>query len=161
LLREPGREFSATDLVRFANGAPLVQSMGDPALSVVSGLGDAGDRLDARARASYRERLREIEEELAEAERHGDLGRLDRVSEEREALLAEVVAAAHGRRAASHVENARLSVSKAIRAALEKIAERHPELGAHLSATIRRGYLCTYVPDPRLRHGNRILEPTR
>jgi hypothetical protein len=149
LLREPGREFAATDLVRFANGRPLARSPEDPALSVVSGLGDAGERLDARARAAYRERLREIEAEREEAERHGDLGRLGRASEEREALLAELVAAARGRRAASHAERARVAVTKAIGNALEKIAERNPELGAHLSARIRRGNLCLYVPEPR------------
>jgi hypothetical protein len=149
LLREPGREFSATDLVSLANGTPLGRSHEDPALRVVSGLGDAGERIDARARAAYRERLREIEADRAKAERHGDLGRLARASEEREALLAELVAAAHGQRAASHVDRARVAVTKAIRSALERIAERNPELGAHLSATIRRGYLCAYVPDPR------------
>jgi hypothetical protein len=52
------------------------------------------------------------------------------------------------RRAASHSEHARLAVTQALEAALEKIAERHPELG-HLSATLRRGYACAYVPDPR------------
>jgi hypothetical protein len=41
-------------------------------------------------------------------------------------------------------------VTEAIGAGLEKIAERHPELGAHLSATIRRGHFCSYVPDPRV-----------
>jgi hypothetical protein len=150
LLREPGREFPATDLVKAANGMPLTRSAEDPALSVVSGLGDAGECLDARARAAYRDRLREIETERAEAERNRDLGRLTRASEEREALLAELLAAARGRRSASHAERARVAVTKAIRTALEKIAERHPELGTHLSATIRRGYLCTYIPDPRL-----------
>jgi hypothetical protein len=84
LLREPGREFAATDLVKFSSGLPLTRPGEDPALSVVSGLGDAGEALDARARAAYRERLREIEAERAEAERHGDLGRLGRASEERE-----------------------------------------------------------------------------
>jgi len=29
------------------------------------------------------------------------------------------------------------------------IAASHPELGAHLHATVRRGYFCSYVPDPR------------
>jgi hypothetical protein len=150
LLREPGREFAATDLVKFGNGLPWTRPAEAPDLSVVSGLGDAGGRLDARARAAYRERLTEIEAERAEAERNGDLGRLGRASEEREALLAELVAAARGRRAASHAERARVAVTKAIGSALERIAERHPEVGTHLSATIRRGYLCAYVPDPRI-----------
>ena len=63
--------------------------------------------------------------------------------------LSELEGAARGRRAAPHSEHARVAVTKAIKAALKKIAERHPELGAHLSATIRRGYACAYVPDPR------------
>jgi hypothetical protein len=150
LLREPGREFPATDLAKFANGIPLGRSLEDPALRVASGLGDAGERLDARARAAYRERLQEIETERTEAERHGDLGRLGRASEEREALLAELVAARGGKRAASHAERARVAVTRAIRSALERISERNPELGAHLSVTIRRGHLCVYVPDPRI-----------
>ena len=156
LLREPGREIPATDLVTFARGFPLShqpmssRSRDDPALHIVRGLGDAGERIDSRARAAYRERLEEVEADLEEAERHGDLGRLERASEEREALLAELVVAAGGQRAASHDERSRVAVTRVIGSALAKIAERHPELGAHLSATIHRGYRCAYVPDPRM-----------
>jgi hypothetical protein len=46
-------------------------------------------------------------------------------------------------------ERARLTVTKAIKAALRKICAQHPPLGAHLTATIRRGYYCSYTPDPR------------
>lgn len=47
-------------------------------------------------------------------------------------------------------ERARLLVTKNIRAALRKIAEVHPSLARHLEATVRRGYVCRYVPDPRV-----------
>jgi non-specific serine/threonine protein kinase len=117
----------------------------------VEGLGDAGAPIEAQARAAYRERLRALDAEQAEAERNADLGQLGLLSAEREALLSELEGAARGRRAASHSERARVAVTKAIKAALDKIAERHPELGAHLSAPIRRGYVCAYVPDPRSR----------
>ncbi|HXZ83867.1 MAG TPA: hypothetical protein VEI82_00115 [Myxococcota bacterium] len=140
LLREPGREFAATDLVRLANGRPGVP--------VTDGLGDAGP-IDARARAACRERLLEIEAERAEAERNGDLGRLERTLDEREALLAELMSASRDRRPASHSERARVAVTKAIKAAIERIAERHPELAADLSVWIHRGSLCSYVPEPR------------
>ena len=150
LLREPGREFQASDLIGIGSQAFLpAHPDGDPSLAVAKGLGDAGAPIDARARAAYRERLRALDEEQAEAERNADLGRLGRLSAEREALLSELEGAARGRRAASHSEHARVAVTMAIKAALEKIADRHPELGAHLSATIRRGYACAYVPDPR------------
>ncbi len=151
LLREPGREFRASDLIGAANGAGRAPWVGDPELSVVGGLGDAGEPLDAQARGAYRDRLRELEQEQADAERGADLARLERVSAEREALLTELEGAARGRRASSHGERARTAVTKALKTALDRIAERHPELGAHLSGTIRRGHLCVYLPDPRSR----------
>jgi hypothetical protein len=46
-------------------------------------------------------------------------------------------------------ERARLTVTKAIKAALAKICAHHPTLGQHLTATIRRGCFCSYTPDPR------------
>ena len=55
-----------------------------------------------------------------------------------------------GRRAPDHVvEPARVAVTKGIKRAIETIAARHPALAAHLEATVRRGYLCRYAPDPR------------
>jgi hypothetical protein len=46
-------------------------------------------------------------------------------------------------------ERARLSVTKGVRGAIERLDGMHPVLAAHLRATIRRGYLCSYTPDPR------------
>ena len=47
--------------------------------------GDEGDAvIDAQARSSYRERLRELEEDLAEAQRCDDEGRVWRLSAERD-----------------------------------------------------------------------------
>jgi hypothetical protein len=52
-------------------------------------------------------------------------------------------------RLASSPEQARLAVTKALKTALQRIEAVHPTLAAHLEATIRRGYLCRYFPDPR------------
>jgi hypothetical protein len=52
-------------------------------------------------------------------------------------------------RSARSPEQARLAVTKGIKAALERIRIVHPALGAHLEATVHRGYLCRYLPDPR------------
>ena len=46
------------------------------------------------------------------------------------------------------LERARLAITKAIKAALTRIATAHPELGRHLAVTVRRGYVCVYLPDP-------------
>ena len=47
------------------------------------------------------------------------------------------------------VERARITVTKGLKSAVDRIAEAHPTLGEHLRATIRRGYACVYLPDPR------------
>jgi len=46
-------------------------------------------------------------------------------------------------------EHARVSVTKAIRGTLARIARLDPALGAHLAATLRTGTICSYHPDPR------------
>jgi tetratricopeptide (TPR) repeat protein len=151
LLHHPGREFHVSELVAGAPGsearAPSGRSLGDD-LSV-GGLGDAGTVLDAQATEEYRRRLAELREELAEAERLNDLGQMGRAREEIEVLSDQLVAAGRGRKAASHSERARLTVTKGIKTALERISESHAALGRHLSATVRRGYFCVYLPDPR------------
>lgn len=57
--------------------------------------------------------------------------------------------AGQGARDEASVQRARLAVTKAIKIALARIDAAHPGLGRHLTATIRRGYVCVYLPDPR------------
>jgi len=56
-----------------------------------------------------------------------------------------------GRRrlALAHDERDRLAVAKGVRTALARIKAVHPALGMHLEATVRCGYVCRYLPDPR------------
>src|SRR5437660_11713994 len=79
-------------------------------------LGDAGPLLDAKAKADYRRRLRELGEELEEAGRLNDLGRKERLGEEIEVVTAELAAAigrgGRDRKVGSHLERARWLVSK-------------------------------------------------
>ena len=46
-------------------------------------------------------------------------------------------------------QRAHLTVIKAITTTLKHIRTIDPDLAAYLKATIRRGHLCQYVPDPR------------
>jgi predicted ATPase/class 3 adenylate cyclase len=48
----------------------------------------------------------------------------------------------------SPAQRARANVGKSLRACLKRIETAHPALGAHLAATIRTGYFCSYQPDP-------------
>ena len=51
--------------------------------------------------------------------------------------------------ATSDPERARQSVTRAVKGAVERVAEAHPPLGDHLRSTVRTGMLSAYVPDPR------------
>lgn len=52
---------------------------------------------------------------------------------------------------ASKRERARVRVSKGIKTALQRIGHANPALAQHLEVTVKRGYLCSYNPDPRVR----------
>jgi len=143
LLREPGRELRALDLLA---AQPTEDEPRPPG-------SDAGPILDAQAKAQYRARLEELADELREAEQWNDRERVARATEEREPLAHELAAAVglggRDRKAASDAERARINVTRSIKAALERIAEHSPALGRHLEATLRTGQYCSYVPDPR------------
>ncbi len=112
--------------------------------------GDAGEVLDARAKAEYRERLQDLREELAEAERFSDPPRAHRIQQEIEAL-AEQLAGAVGlggrdRRAASDVERTRINVQRRLKDAIERIGMADRLLGRYLAATVKTGTFCVYEP---------------
>jgi len=145
LVREPGREFHVLDLAGPSEpDAPTRQAF----------TGDAGELLDAPARAAYRSRLFDLENELEEAERFNDPGRIARARQEAEFLEAELARAVglggRSRRAGAASERARVNVTKVLGRTIDKIAAGHPALGQHLAAAVRRGLYCCYAPDPRL-----------
>ena len=152
LLEVPGREIHALDLSRLESS---VDGSG-PARSedlAAGRLGDSGLVLDAEAKAAYRQRLEDIRAELAEAEEWNDPGRVDRLQAEERALMHELAGAlglgGRDRVVGSATERARVSVTRAIRAAMGRITDQSESLGKHLHATIRTGTFCSYTPDPR------------
>jgi tetratricopeptide (TPR) repeat protein len=126
-----------------------------PALELAGGEaraaeGDAGPMLDDEAKRAYRHRVDELREEIDEARRWNDPERAERAGAELESLTAELSRAVglggRDRRAASNAERARVSVTRAIRSAIEAIAEQHGGLGRHLTASVRTGTHCRYAP---------------
>jgi hypothetical protein len=159
LLASPGRELHVIELEADQQRGPTTASgrrrRSEAAeLATRPDLGDAGELLDAEAKAAYRARLQELEAELEEAEAWADPERAARAREERDFLVAELTRAlglgGRDRRAGSHAERARLNVTRAIRAALANIDRHHPALGQHLRSTVRTGFYCAYTPDPRV-----------
>ena len=115
-------------------------------------LGDDGPIFDINARESYRSRIAELREELAEAEELNDTGRTERLRWELE-QLGDQVAAAVGlggriRTTGSHRERARLMVTKAIKAAIARVSSSNAALGHHLATCVKTGNLCAYDPGP-------------
>lgn len=45
-------------------------------------------------------------------------------------------------------ENARVTVTKRIKAALARIQQHHPSLGHHLATCVKTGACCVYLPHP-------------
>lgn len=112
--------------------------------------GDAGELLDAKARAQYKARLAELMAERDRAEEWGDAGRAERVADEIEALTSELERAVglggRERRAGGAAERARSNVQRRLQHAIQQIRAGSRRLGEHFAATIKTGTLCVYEP---------------
>lgn len=141
LLGAPGLPVHAADLVAAAAGEDTVPA--DLRLG-------ADEVLDDRARGELRARLLDLEEEVEEADRWHDQERAARAVMERDALVAELAAAAglggRARRLGDQSERARKTVTARIRDVLDRIERVHPALGAHLRASVTTGTYCSYSP---------------
>ena len=142
------------------DGVGDIEEMSQPSAEIrstrryrrVGGLGDAGPMLDAQAKQAYRRAILELEEELEDFHTRGDHERADEVQSKLDFLRREFARAVglggRDRRAGSAAERARLNVTRAIKAATQKMSERDPEFGKLLEHGIRTGAFCSYLPDP-------------
>ncbi len=145
LVAHPGVERHALDLVDQVEGVAAADEGIDRRR-----LGDAGQVLDGRSRAAYRQRVADLRDEVDDALGAEDDERAARLQRELDALVAELVRAfglgGRDRRAASAAERARLNVTRALRAALAKLTDALPEAGAVLDRRVRTGTFCAYEP---------------
>jgi hypothetical protein len=107
---------------------------------------DAGDALDERAAKTYRDRIAELDRDLANAK--GE--RANHLARERDFLQAEV-ARAFGlgyapRRMGSMSERARVNVQRRIKDALTRIGNTDAVIADYLRSAIRTGTYCTFRP---------------
>jgi tetratricopeptide (TPR) repeat protein len=152
LLHHPAVEIPATDIAG-SNGSSNGElkahaANGKDFGTIRANLGDAGPHIDAKAKADYVRRIRELRAELDEAQQFNDPGRAKLIRGEIEALTAQIKAATglYGdRRVASHAERARSAVSKRIWHAIRQIENHNPQLASHLTQSIRTGHICVYL----------------
>lgn len=136
LLERPGREVHVRELDGAAAGARAPSQRA----------------LDATAVEQYKARLRDLEDDLDEADRHADLARATALTAERDALVAELTKAfglsGRSRSVASDPdERLRKAVSARVRASIDRIEKLDARLGRHLRASIRTGFWCAYEPE--------------
>ncbi|MFZ1122464.1 MAG: AAA family ATPase, partial [Candidatus Binataceae bacterium] len=165
LLRHPGAEFHVLDLMGgiasqreedetspSGHGLPRRDEDLEKAGIHITRLGDAGEMLDEQAKVAYKRRLSELREELEEAKELANVERAEQAEEEIAALTREISRAVglggRDRRAASASERARQSITKTIKAVLERIAQSDAALGDIFSRCVKTGTFCSYQPDP-------------
>ena len=106
--------------------------------------------LDDQARAAYKARLTELDQDIDDATADSDLERAARAAAERDALIGELSRAlglgGRSRRLGDDSERARKAVTARIHHAIDHLQDYHPDLAAHLRAAIRTGTACSYQP---------------
>ena len=114
-------------------------------------LGSAGEVIDDQTRREYKERISEIDKELAAAEAHHDFERKDTLMKGRDDILSELGGSTglHGRsrEGSNDRERHRQAVSRAIHRALKAIKKEHEPLWQHLNNSLRIGEFLSYQPD--------------
>ena len=137
LLQNPGQECYAADLFVAVTG-------GDKVLP----LGSAGEVLDSKAMDEYRSHVKDLEDQLAEAERNNDLGKKPVLQQELEQLTDQILAAKGfaGRSRTTHDDREKLrkSVSMAIDRSIKIIRKHLPALADHLHSHVDRGTFLSY-----------------
>ena len=134
LIQAPGREIHCLDLA----DAGAVES-------------STGEVIDADARRRYEARIRELQVDIDEAERHSDYARAFRLQVEFDAIVEHLSAAlgqGHRHRVAPDTaERARSAVTHRLRTAIRRLDKLHPALGSHLSHAVSTGSYCSYRPE--------------
>src|ERR1700676_508485 len=185
LIRHPTVEFHVLDLVggiagqhdddetgKSARGLPRGEEDLEKAGIHIASLGDAGEMLDEQAKVAYRRRLSDLREEFEEAKEGGKVERGKQAEEEIDVLTRELSRAVglggRKRRAPSASERARQSITKTIKAVVERIVQSDAALGDILSRCVKTGNFCSYQPDPDFpiawefaaTDSDKIIEPT-
>jgi predicted ATPase/class 3 adenylate cyclase len=150
LLEHPGTEIHVLEMGAAVDGAPA--PTGRRAEPMTDDAAGAGAGLDAQAKAAYRARVQELQNEIEQARDWADDERVARAQDELGFIARELSRAVglggRDRPTASQAERARQNVGRAVHKAVRQIAAALPELGAHLERAVSAGAFCSYRPDP-------------
>ena len=106
--------------------------------------------MDEKAKASYKDKLVDLQEDIDEAYQMNDHVRAGHLQEEYdkivEHLSKSVGLGGRQRKTNDQTDKARSAVTWRIRSAIKKIKESHDSLADHLSNSIKTGTFCSYKP---------------
>jgi len=161
LIQNKGKEVHVTDLYYSEN--PLPEGATDTALSAlppqqlkaeglyVSNLGGTGPLMDEQGKKEYQLRIKELNEQIEEADELGDTNKVEELKDEEDKIVKQLAAdfglGGKPRKINSPIEKVRKSVEKRISTDIKKIGKSFPQLSKHL-ACIETGTGCKYLPHP-------------
>ncbi|TWU39476.1 hypothetical protein Poly41_23000 [Novipirellula artificiosorum] len=108
-----------------------------------------GEMLDEEARRAYQQRIAELDEDIAIAEKNNDVGVLDKLNAEKQQIIAGIRRATglHGKsRVTTDESKSRKNIRQEMQRAIRRIAKSHPALAKHLNHAFKGNWLC-YQPD--------------
>jgi len=148
LLARPNHAIHVFDLVESERAPGSAPAIGDGELTLRGrlGLDPTLDAADARARATYRARLRSLEDAKQVATAAGAPEVVGAVEREIAAVVHELTSRADGP-ARGAAERARKAVSNRIRSEIAHLRKIHPEVARHLTNSVRMGACCSYEPE--------------
>lgn len=168
LLRNPNQDVDSGDLLSAAAVEP--SELTGPQAAYVAQLAgessgphgkggavvgdDFDDVADARARDAYKQKLGELKEDLADAQRNNDMGREAQVQQQINVLKEHIKSVyrpgGRSRKTPDLSERNRKRALKLIHTAMRRIEKDHEALGSHLFTAIKTGAHCSYRPDTHL-----------
>ena len=136
MLREPGKQFHCTELMKAA--AQLEQVL----------------VFDEKARRSYQKRIHELQEEIQSSEKMNDGELTSTLQKEYDDLIdhLKIAIGLKGKTRNAHdpVEKVRSAVTWRIRNVITKMEKNHPDLARHLGLAIKTGTFCSYNPEKKV-----------
>jgi hypothetical protein len=152
LLAAPGAELHVLELAREVEGDGATATSTSTSTSMATAVGGSGQPvLDERAKAEYRQRVRDLQTEVDDARACADIARAERAEAELDFVVAELAAGlgfgGRDRTMTDETERARQAVRARIRCTLDRLERVHPALRRHLDRALVTGTFCSYQPE--------------
>lgn len=150
LVANPGIDVPALQLAASTTPRPTPRPSSGPNPDKTGAPRRPDPLLDRPALAAYRNRLAELDEEIAEASSWNDIERRARLESERDFLVVELTGAVglsgRQRRFPDEAERARVNVTRALRSAIRRVGKTEPALARTLDNAVTTGSRCRFDP---------------